>query len=369
MNHEQILRQGSHASLELDDLNPEVLWGLYRGMLRLRRCEEALITEYRVAQEMRCPVHFTLGQEAVPASLALLVQPDDYLFSHHRCHGYFLAKGAPMQSLFAELFGRATGANGGLAGSQEISMPSHNFHSGAILSGALAIAAGAALGIQARGQSKISFAGFGEAATEEGIFWEAVSYAVVRQLPLIYLCENNLYSMYSHLGVRQPAAALHQRVASFGMRSEAVLGNDVAAVYRALKAAIAHVHSGKGPVFLELYTYRWNAHVGPESDDGFNYRPAAELDYWKANCPIKLLEEGLAKANLPAAGQRRAMSEEIDREIAAAFDFARGSPFPEPSDLAALNRSPHSPVAESLLPESTLGEFDQNQPSARLAPY
>src|SRR5438093_9196268 len=98
-------------------------------MVRLRRCEEPLIEQYRAAEEMRCPVHFTLGQEAVPAALSLLLKHDDYLFSHHRCHGYFLAKGAPMSALFAELFGRETGANGGLAGSQEISMPSFNFHS------------------------------------------------------------------------------------------------------------------------------------------------------------------------------------------------------------------------------------------------
>jgi len=369
VNHDQFLQQGRYAGLDLAGLDPQVVWDLYRHMLRLRRCEEALVREYRVAQEIRCPVHFTLGQEAVPASLALLLQPRDFLFSHHRCHGYFLAKHAPMQSLFAELFGRATGANGGLAGSQEISMPSHNFHSGAILSGALAIAAGAALGFQLRGQPEISLAGFGEAATEEGIFWEAISYAAVRKLPLIYVCENNIYSMYSHMAMRQPPIPLHERVASFGVKTRAVFGNDVAAVHRVMCEAVAQTRQGNGPWFLEFFTYRWNAHVGPESDDGFGYRPAEELEYWKSNCPIALLEEKMTAAGWPVLARRQEFLQDTDREIAAALAFARSSPFPEGGDLAALNRNPRSPVAERMLPESTFGEFDQNQAPARLAPY
>jgi pyruvate dehydrogenase E1 component alpha subunit len=369
LSHARIRRQGRYADLSVEGLTPDVLRGLFRSMLRLRRCEEALIERYRRAEEMKCPVHFTLGQEAVPAALSLLVQPDDYLFSHHRCHGYFLAKHAPMRAFFAELFGKATGANGGLAGSQEISMPSSNFFSGAILTGASSIAVGSAFAFKHRGTTQIAIAGFGEAATEEGIFWEGLTYASVKKLPLVFLCENNLYSMYSAQVARQPGDDISRRVASFGVETHTLFGNDAPAAYRALSQAVQHARSGAGPVFLEFYTYRLNAHVGPEPDDHINYRTADEIEFWKTNDPIALLEEKLIAAGLLADSGRQAMIAEIDSEIADAFEFASSSPFPTDVDLEALNRSPSSPVAERLLGVSTHGEFDENQATARLAPY
>jgi len=293
ITHEQILRDGKYKSLSLDGVPLEVLLNLYRQMVRLRQCEDSLIKEYRVAEEMRCPIHFSIGQEAVPAALSQVLEKKDYLYCHHRSHGYYFAKDASMRAFFAELFGRTTGANGGLAGSQEVSVPSHNFNSGAILSGALSLAVGTSWAFQHRGEPQVAVAGFGEAGTEEGIFWEAVNYASARKLPLVYVCENNRYSMYSPQLKRQPADDIHRRVKAFGFKTDALFGNDVVAVYKALKEAMEYARSGKGPCFLECYTYRWSAHVGPESDDAIGYRPASELASWKANCPIALFEEKL----------------------------------------------------------------------------
>jgi TPP-dependent pyruvate/acetoin dehydrogenase alpha subunit len=369
ISHDQLFRQGIRPVVDLAGIEPAEALALYRSMVRLRHCEEALMREYRAAEEMRCPVHFTLGQEAAPAALSLLLKPDDFLFSHHRCHGYFLAKGAPMQALVAELFGRETGANGGLAGSQEISMPEVNFHSGAILTGASSIATGTALAFQLKRRPHVAVAGFGEAATEEGIFWEAVSYAAVRKLPMVYLCENNRYSMYSAQLTRQPADDISRRVAAFGFKSVALFGNDVAACYRALKEAVQHARDGHGPCFVECYTYRWNAHVGPESDDKFGYRPVAELEYWKAHCPIALFESPLIAKGWLSQKQIQEMICEIDDEVAAALHFARSSAFPRVGDLAELNRSSRSPLAEEILATSTCGEFNENQADALLAPY
>ena len=248
-------------------------------------------------------------------------------------------------------------------------MPSFNFHSGAILTGATAIATGTALAFQLRRQPHLAVAGFGEAATEEGIFWEAISFASVRKLPMVFLCENNRYSMYSPQLRRQPADDLSARVAAFGVRTFALFGNDAPACYRALTEAMAHARAGKGPCFLEFYTYRWNAHVGPESDDIFGYRPESELEFWKDNCPIALLEEGMVAAGMLPPAPSGTMIGEIDQEIATAFQFARSSAFPLPADWAPLNRSVRSPLAEQLLPTSLHGEFDENQPNAKLAPY
>src|SRR5438132_7166408 len=136
ITHQGILEAGEYRDVKISAGEAELARSLYRFMLRLRLCEEALAREYHPADEMRCPVHFCIGQEAVPAALSVLLRKDDYLFCHHRSHGYYLSKGAPMDALFAELYGKHTGANGGLAGSQDISFPSRKFFSGAILAGA-----------------------------------------------------------------------------------------------------------------------------------------------------------------------------------------------------------------------------------------
>src|SRR2546425_11080699 len=190
ITHRSILLSDRRRTVSLDGLDAKTINDLYRFMLRLRRCEEALKREYHPAEEMRCPVHFCVGQEAVPAAVSLTLNPEDCLFSHHRSHGYFLAKGAPMEALFAELYGRETGANGGKAGSQDISMSSVNFYSGAILAGATSISVGAALGVKLKGMPRVVVAGFGESATDEGVFWEAINLAALRKLPLVFLCEN-----------------------------------------------------------------------------------------------------------------------------------------------------------------------------------
>jgi pyruvate dehydrogenase E1 component alpha subunit len=369
ISHETILKMGRYRDLSISGVDTEVVKGLYSFMLRLRRCEEALMKEYHPADEMRCPVHFCIGQEAVPAALLLLLDQDDYLFSHHRSHGYFLAKGAPMNSLFAELYGRETGANGGKAGSQEISMPSVNFYSGAILAGILAIAVGAALGLQLKRKPSVAVAGFGEAAPDEGIFWEAINYAVLRKLPVVFLCENNRYATYSHQLKRQPADNISQRVAAFGAKSRALFGNDVIAVYSAVVEAIDYARNGKGPFFIEAYTYRWYGHVGPEDDDYLGYRQKSELEFWKNNCPIALLEEQMLANELLTPDSKAAIIDEIDEEISDAFEFAKSSPFPSDTNWEKLNYCTDSPLADKLLHETKFGEFDKEQPDVIPQPY
>lgn len=338
-------------------------------MLRLRRCEEALAEEYHPADEMRCPVHFCIGQEAAPAALSLLLKREDYLFSHHRSHGYYLAKGAPMPAMFAELYGKETGANGGRAGSQDISYPSVNFHSGAILAGATAIAVGAASAVQSRGESRVAVAGFGESATDEGIFWEAVSYAALRKLPIIFVCENNNYSVFSPQLKRQAADNISERVATFGLKSVPLFGNDVVLVYNTLKAAIEDGRAGRGPCLVEAYTCRWSGHYGPASDDLVGYRSEEELKAWKENCPIALLEEAMTAGGLLAEASRAALLKEIDAEIAEAFRFAKSSPFPKARDWLAMNYASSSPVAEGLLEDIDVEAFDANQAMVQAKGY
>jgi TPP-dependent pyruvate/acetoin dehydrogenase alpha subunit len=369
LSHAQILTAGRYKGVKLSAREAATARALLRFMLRLRMSEEALAREYHPADEMRCPVHFCVGQEAVPAALSLLLRDEDYLFCHHRSHGYYLAKGAPMEALFAELYGKGSGANGGLAGSQDISFPSRNFFSGAILAGATAISLGAALGCQLRKSTQVTVAGFGESATDEGILWESVNYAAVAKLPVIFVCENNNYSVFSPQLKRQALDNISARVATFGMRSTAIFGNDVMNVYRTLGKEIAAARAGEGPAFIEAYTYRWSGHYGPESDDLVGYRSASELEAWKQNCPISLLQEAMDGKDILAPDEMEGLRREAAAEIERCFKFAKSSPFPALPEWETLNSNPHSPMADKLLAELKLADFNAQQESQQAKGY
>ena len=265
--------------------------GLFRQALSLWRGEpfagvdtpwfnraRAALEKERLAAELDCAdARLRLGEHtALVAALSLLVRSEDYIFSHHRSHGYYFAKGSPLRELFAELYGKSTGACGGKAGSQDISHTPTRFYSGAILAGAINIAAGAAFGLMLQKRSAISVSGFGEAATEEGAFWEVMNFAGARKLPALFICENNRYSTYSDQMKRQATDNIAQRVSTFGVHARRIFGNDIAKVFRTLREAMERVRSGKGPVFVEAYTYRWNGHVGPDGPREQLLRPGHE---------------------------------------------------------------------------------------------
>ena len=369
LSHKTISLSGDHASLDPSSAGRETSLKLHRQMLRLRRMEEALLAEYHPADEMRCPIHFCIGQEAVPAALSLLIGKDDFLFSHHRSHGYFFAKGAPLRELFAEIYGRESGASGGLAGSQDISHPASGFFSGAILSGAVSIAVGAALGFQLQNKPQISIAGFGEGATDEGAFWEAVNHAGKKRLPILFVIENNRYATFSDQLARQATDNICERVQPFGVRTTRLFGNDAPQVWKTLGDEVARLRTGDGPALVEAYTYRWNSHVGPE-DDGFNhYRSAEEIAFWKRNCPIRLLQKKLLELGWISPEEIAVIEGKIALEIAGCFEFAKASKFPEVADWTRLNFSSSSPLADRLLAAEESMDFNPAQSEAKLAPY
>jgi TPP-dependent pyruvate/acetoin dehydrogenase alpha subunit len=369
LSHRTLSQSGHYRDLTLEDMEPGVARTLYRQMLRLRRTEEALMAEYHPAEEMRCPIHFCIGQESIPASLSALIGADDYVFSHHRSHGYFFAKGSPLRELFAEIYGRQTGADGGLAGSQDISHSATHFYSGAILAGAVSIAVGAAFGFKYRKTPQIAVSGFGEGATDEGAFWEAMNYSGKERLPVLFIVENNRYATFSDQLKRQASDNIVERVRTFGVRACKIFGNDAPLAYRTLKAEISRVRAGDGPALVEAYTYRWNSHVGPEDDGANNYRAAGEMAFWRDNCPIVLLGEKLREARLLDDAAHAAMESEIAAEIALNFRFAKEGPFPTDTNWHRMNYRDASPVADRLLGTAEGGLFDQNQAEAKLGPY
>lgn len=368
-NFTDINSQQEPQTLPLTAISDKVALDLFRAMLRVRKIEEAVIAEYHVADEIRCPVHFCIGQEAVSAALSLLLKDEDYLFSHHRSHGYYLGKRAPLRQLFGEMYGKETGANGGRAGSQDISYSAKHFYSGAILSGATVLSAGAALALQYKKSPNIVVAGFGEGATDEGVFWETINFAALRELPLILVCENNYYATYSPMSKRVAVENISEKVIAFGVKSFTIFGNDALSVYLTLSEAIDHIKSGKGPVFIEAITYRQNSHVGPEDDSVNAYRTQKEMDFWKLHDPVKILEAKLFVQSLLDENRKEAIVKEIDSEIADAFEFAKESKFPEITDWTSGNYHNQTPQADALLGEVSSSKFDQDQKDHVPAPY
>ena len=325
--------------------------------------------EYHPADEMRCPVHFCVGQEAPPAGVCLNLRRDDYAFTGHRSHGYYLAKGGSLRGLFAELYGKATGSNGGMAGSQEICDEDVNFYSGTILVGTLAIAAGAALSSQMHGEDRVSVAVFGDGGADQGIVYETLNFAALKQLPMVFICENNLYSTYSRQSSRQRACDIAARARAFGVPARRLYGNDAIGVYRAARRAVARARNGSGPSLLELETYRWSPHMGPEDDDHLQYRPPEELQLWKQRCPIESLKESLLGRGILDGGRIESLEREISVEIEDAFDFAKSSPFPEPDTLTSGVFADGPAESATLLDERAELPFDYWQPEAVPRPY
>lgn len=270
---------------------PEIKKQLLSVMLKIRKAEEKIVEVYARDGKMRTPTHLSIGQEAVAAGLALALLPEDQVFAGHRCHAAYLAKGGDFNAFFAELCGRATGISGGRAGSAHLTDAKAGIYASPILGGTIPIAAGAALAFQMDNKKSIAVSVFGDATVEEGVFAETVNFAVTKKLPVLFLCENNLYSTHSSLAVRQPPSPIYERVRMPEFPTEHADGNDALKVYETLTTAIKYIRYCRMPYFVEFQTYRIREHVGPLHDYDRGYRTKEEVDAWIAKCPIKRLSK------------------------------------------------------------------------------
>jgi len=308
--------------------------GLLRGMMRIR-CVEETLAELYAEQEIRTPTHFSIGQEAVAVGVCAALRRDDVVYSGHRCHAHYLAKGGSLLGMVGELYGREIGAARGRGGSVHLAQPEVGVvASSAILGQTLAVAVGSAWTFAMDRVPRVAVAFFGDGAVEEGIFHESLNFAALRRVPALFVCENNLYSTHTGLAVRQPQGpAIYERVRVYGIVSEHVDGNDVLAVRQAAVRAAEHCRGGRGPYFLECATYRWREHVGPLWDYDRGYRTKEEVERWMARCPIKRLAEQCLAEGVCTPGDLEAWGQEFRREIDAAVATARRSPFPEPDAI------------------------------------
>jgi TPP-dependent pyruvate/acetoin dehydrogenase alpha subunit len=307
---------------------------LLRDMIRIRTVEQTIADLYPDG-EMRTPTHFSIGQEAVAVGVCAALRRDDVVYSGHRCHAHYLAKGGDLPRMVAELHGRETGCARGRGGSVHLNDPEAGLvASSAILGQTMATAVGSALAFAMDRLDRVAVTFFGDGTVEEGIFHESLNFAVVKRLPVLFVCENNGYSTHTRLEVRQPVSVpIHARAGSYGMMSARVDGNDVFAVFAAAREAAERLRRGEGPSFLECMTYRWREHVGPLWDYDKGYRTKAEVDEWIARCPIKRATERLVAKGLCSTEEVERVGRDCQDEVNRAVAAAKAAPFPAVEDL------------------------------------
>jgi pyruvate dehydrogenase E1 component alpha subunit len=316
--------------MKILNLNKELVVRLFNKMIYIRHVEEEMAERYK-EQEMRCPVHLSIGQEASAVGVCEALKTTDRIFSTHRCHAHYLAKNGNLNRMMAEIYGRIDGCCAGRGGSMHLFDNEQGIVSSVpIVSSSIPLAVGSALSSKINSSKDISVAFFGDGSVEEGIFHESANFASLNQLPVLFVCENNYYSVYTSLDERQPKRPIADLGIAHKIPSVTVDGNDVIAVFRAAERAIQNARDGKGPTFLVLNTYRWREHCGPNYDNHIGYRSETSFQEWKSKDPIEKLKQKLLDENLITKMEIDSMITEIKDKIAESYLFAKISPFPTP---------------------------------------
>lgn len=303
-------------------------------MLEIRAAEEA-IGSLVEAGEAKCPCHLAIGQEAIPVGVSRSLRPTDRVFGNHRSHAQYLALGGDLRKLMAEVLGRDSGASRGMGGSMHLFAGAQGFlGSVPIVAGTVPFAVGAALAAKMDGKGDIGVAYFGDGACEEGVVHESLNLAACYRLPVLFVCENNLFSSHMDVALRQPSDRMARFAEAHKVAAEVVDGNDVVAVARAAANLVDRARSGGGPGFLEAVTYRWRGHVGPREDIDVGLRRSSQdLAAWKRRDPVRRLADALVARGDLTTAQLVALDAGVREEILAAVATARAAPWPEADAL------------------------------------
>ena len=299
----------------------------YRLLYRIRRVEEEIAKIYPT-DKIKSPVHLSIGQEAVSVGVCEALRPEDVVFGYYRSHALYLAKGGDMRRMIAELYGKVTGCARGKGGSMHlIDVEQGVLGTSAVVGTGIPPAVGYAYASKLHRKSMLVANFFGDGAVDEGAFHEGLNFASLKKLPVIFVCENNMYAINSRQLDRQPLANICQRALAYGIPAKRIEGNDVIRIYEAVKEAADAMRSrGEGPRVFECMTYRWKEHVGPGEDFGI-YRSRSEAEPWMENDQVKVI------GNTLPWDVRQQIENEVETEIREAFEFAEQSPFPDPAEL------------------------------------
>tara|TARA_B100000787_G_scaffold170311_1_gene166236 strand:+ start:14100 stop:15050 length:951 start_codon:yes stop_codon:yes gene_type:complete len=299
---------------------------LYFEMLRIRRIEESISKKYK-EQKMRCPIHLSIGQEATPVGICQNLTKKDKIVTAHRSHAHYLAKGGNLKSMISELHGKETGCAMGKGGSMHlIDLNAGVMAAVPIVGSTIPIGVGISWGIKLKNQNNVLVIFFGDAATEEGVFQESLDFASLHNLPALFVCENNDFSVYSHISKRQsPKRNILKIAKSIGVDGCRLDGNNVLEVYNKSKKIIKDIKKNKKPYFIILDTYRHLEHCGPNNDNHLEYRNIEYIKKGLKNCPINRLKKIVDPKNLISDIYEK----KIRKEITNAFNFAKKSKYPD----------------------------------------
>jgi TPP-dependent pyruvate/acetoin dehydrogenase alpha subunit len=312
-------------------ISREELLRLYRIMLTIRRFEERVLIDYH-SGAIPGIVHSYIGQEAIATGVCTNLRRDDRIISNHRGHGHCIAKGADLNRMMAEIYGRKTGYCKGKGGSMHIAdFAIGMLGANGIVAGGLPIAAGAAIAAQLEGGDKVVVLFFGDGASNEGEFHEVLNLAAIWKLPLIFACENNGYGVNTPVKTATGLQHISKRATGgYGIPSAVIDGNNILAVYEITQRALARVRARRGPVFLEFITYRWRGHY--EAPGLPDLRPPKEIEAWKKKCPVTRFERILMKNGIAKKQALEEINAQVMQQIQAAVDYALASPLPAPED-------------------------------------
>lgn len=305
----------------------------YKSALRIRSVEEHIASEYPKG-EIRCPVHLSIGQEFIAAVVGLNQHMQDTAVSSHRAHAHYLAKGGDLYKMIAEIYGKVTGCCKGRGGSMHLIDLSVGFlGSSAIVGNSIPIGVGSGLSHKLNSSESLSFVFLGDGAIEEGSFYESVNFSVVHELPIVYICENNFYSVYTGLNQRQPVGRnIYKMVSGMGLKAVKIQTLDPVDCLNKTSESINLARDTKKPLFIEFDTYRWLEHCGPNDDDYLNYRPKGELEKWKENDPLSILEKILISDFGISVSKIQEVKTEINVNVLGAFNQAKKDKFPTLED-------------------------------------
>lgn len=322
-----------HQPIDIPIEKGDEYYSNLKAMTIIRIVEE-IIGENVKNNLIKCPCHLSIGQEAIPVAISKYLNNNDFIFGNHRSHGHYLAAGGSSYELFAEVLGKATGCARGMGGSMHITSVQNGFvGSVPIVSGTVPIAVGAGLSAQMNGEKQISVSYFGDGTTEEGVFHESLNLASKFKLPVLFVCENNLFSSHLHISERQPYSSVLRFGDANGIKGKRVDGNNIVAISSCVKKAIENVRNGNGPFLLEAVTYRFRGHVGHDENIDVGLQRKSDLALWKKRDPIKRTMNGLLKKNLIKETKYLEFCKDVNKRLMKEWDQAKKDPFPKLSQL------------------------------------
>jgi len=314
-------------------LEKEKLIELFQFMAKIRIAEEK-IAEIYPSDKIQSPIHLSMGQEAVSAGVCRALERTDHLYGTYRSHGLYIARGGDLKKFFAELYGRNTGCNRGKGGSMHVVAPEVGLMgASAIVASTIPIATGDALASAMQGRERVVVAFFGDGAVDEGVFFESINFAVLKKLPILYVCENNHYAIHSKVSDRHKQTELFRMGEGLGLTGYRWDGDDVTRVYSHMRQACQQIRNGGEPLLLEFMTYRWYEHVGPKTDHLEAYRDQDKLAQALHNDSLEKARV-LLRSKFGVSQETIARWEEaIKKEVEEAVQFAEESPFPVAEEL------------------------------------